>query len=317
MKNLFFLLFLAISMSVNAQVAINTDGSLPDTSAMLDVKAIDRGLLIPRISTAARNMIPSPATGLLIYNSTTNRFDYYNGSFWHQLGTAFISSSAGTLNPGGGVAINILPDVLADNSAILDINDSTRGILIPRISTSARDLISSPATGLIIYNTNTNLLDYYNGTQWIALCSVSTGIPGAGGSQDTVGVAVNTDNSSPDPSAIFDVASSNKGVLIPGLTNAQRDAILPVTGLVIYNTSSNYIEFYNGSAWYLLITDLLVPPTGGTHFPAQNQIIWNWNTVAGAAGYKWNTINDYATATDMAAATTKTETGLACATAYT
>ena len=317
LRTLIILLLITVGISVTAQVTINTDNSAPDPSAMLDVKSDNRGLLIPRISTAARDLIPSPATGLLIYNSTTNRFDYYNGSFWHQLGTAFISSTAGTVNPGGGVAINVLPDILPDNSAMLDINDPGRGILIPRISTSARDLIASPATGLIIYNTSTNLLDYYNGAQWIALCSVSTGIPGAGGSQAVVGVAVNTDNSSPDPSAMLDVASADKGVLIPRLTNAQRDAILPVTGLVIYNTSANYIEFYNGSAWYQLITNLIVPPTGGTHVASSNQIIWNWNIVAGATGYKWNTVNDYATATDMASAITKTETGLVCATPHT
>jgi hypothetical protein len=39
MKNLFCILLLALSMSVNAQVAINTDGTLPDNSAMLDVNS--------------------------------------------------------------------------------------------------------------------------------------------------------------------------------------------------------------------------------------------------------------------------------------
>ena len=46
------------------QIGINTDGSQPDNSAMLDVKATNRGLLIPRIPTASRDLIPSPATGL-------------------------------------------------------------------------------------------------------------------------------------------------------------------------------------------------------------------------------------------------------------
>jgi uncharacterized protein (TIGR02145 family) len=57
-------------------------------------------------------------------------------------------------------------------------------------------------------------------------------------------------------------------------------------------------------------------PTEGTHVAGETQIEWNWNSVAGAAGYKWNTTNDYATATDMATATTKTETGLTCGTSY-
>jgi hypothetical protein len=39
MKNLLFLLFLALGAIANAQVAINTDGTTPDNSAMLDVKS--------------------------------------------------------------------------------------------------------------------------------------------------------------------------------------------------------------------------------------------------------------------------------------
>ena len=58
-------------------------------------------------------------------------------------------------------------------------------------------------------------------------------------------------------------------------------------------------------------------PTSGTHTPSQTAIIWNWNSVNGSTGYKWNTTNDYSTATDMNTATTKTETGLTCNTAFT
>ena len=49
---------------------------------------------------------------------------------------------------------------------------------------------------------------------------------------------------------------------------------------------------------------------------SQGQIIWNWVAVPGASGYKWNTIADYETAIDMAAATTKTETGTNCGASY-
>ncbi|MEI7983705.1 MAG: DUF1566 domain-containing protein, partial [Bacteroidota bacterium] len=58
-------------------------------------------------------------------------------------------------------------------------------------------------------------------------------------------------------------------------------------------------------------------PATGVHIPSSDQIIWNWNAVASATGYKWNTINEYASATDMATATSKTETGLTPGTTYT
>ncbi len=56
-----------------------------------------------------------------------------------------------------------------DNSAVLDVQSSTRGLLAPRMSTAQRDAINNPAAGLIIYNTNTNILELYNGTNWGAV----------------------------------------------------------------------------------------------------------------------------------------------------
>ncbi|MBI5217930.1 MAG: hypothetical protein HY958_03255, partial [Bacteroidia bacterium] len=66
------------------------------------------------------------------------------------------------------------------------------------------------------------------------------------------------------------------------------------------------------------VTVNLLPaaPTAGTNTPSQTQIIWNWNTVSGATGYKWNTTDNYASATATAPAT-YTQTGLTCNTAYT
>ena len=57
-------------------------------------------------------------------------------------------------------------------------------------------------------------------------------------------------NTSPDTSAMLDIASTTKGFLPPRMTTAQRDGILtPATGLMVYNTSTNKINFYTGAAW--------------------------------------------------------------------
>ena len=53
---------------LTAQVGINTDGSDPDASAILDIKSTDKGLLIPRMTTTQRNDINAPRTGLMIYH---------------------------------------------------------------------------------------------------------------------------------------------------------------------------------------------------------------------------------------------------------
>lgn len=55
---------------------------------------------------------------------------------------------------------------LPDNSAILDVASQTKGILIPRMTSSQRSQVQNPATGLLVYDTNENSFWYYNGNQW-------------------------------------------------------------------------------------------------------------------------------------------------------
>lgn len=54
-----------------------------------------------------------------------------------------------------------------DPSAILHLEANDRGLLVPRLTVTERDAIASPATGLIIYNTDDDQEEIYNGTCWI------------------------------------------------------------------------------------------------------------------------------------------------------
>lgn len=76
-KYLFLLLFAFISVYVSAQVTINTDNSLPDPSAMLDVNSTTKGFLPPRMTTAQRTAIASPAAGLTIFNTDLKCLEFY------------------------------------------------------------------------------------------------------------------------------------------------------------------------------------------------------------------------------------------------
>jgi hypothetical protein len=64
-------------------------------------------------------------------------------------------------------------------------------------------------------------------------------------------VGINTTGSSPDPNAMLDVSSSDKGFLPPRMTEVQRDAMgLSLTaGITIYNTDENCLNVFNGSSW--------------------------------------------------------------------
>jgi hypothetical protein len=74
--------FLVCSQTLFPQVAVNTDGSAPNASAMFDIKSTTKGLLIPRMTTVQMNLIGSPAAGLMLYNTTDNNFYFHNGSGW-------------------------------------------------------------------------------------------------------------------------------------------------------------------------------------------------------------------------------------------
>lgn len=139
-------------------------------------------------------------------------------------------------------------------------------------------------------------------------------------------VGINADNSQPDSSAMLDVKSTEKGLLPPRMTYDQMNAIpSPENGLIVFCTNCNIngvagcmFAFIAGK-WHAFISGCVNPdpPSAGVHIPSQTQIVWNWNTVTCATGYKWNTTNSYATAQDMGTATFKTETGLSCANFYT
>jgi len=81
-KIIFLVLILAATLTTYSQVAVNTDNSLPDNSAMLDVKSTNRGMLIPRMNIDQLDSIQNPATGLMVYLTDLNEFMYFNGTDW-------------------------------------------------------------------------------------------------------------------------------------------------------------------------------------------------------------------------------------------
>jgi hypothetical protein len=100
-------LFLMKANHVSAQVAIGT--TTPHSSAMLDITANGKGLLVPRMAMANRPV--APATGLLIYQTdNTPGFYVYNGTAWAAVtpaatspvrdSTIIITRAVSTYNPG-------------------------------------------------------------------------------------------------------------------------------------------------------------------------------------------------------------------------
>lgn len=63
-------------------------------------------------------------------------------------------------------------------------------------------------------------------------------------------VAINNDGAKPDASAMLEVTSIDKGVLIPRMNSKQRMGIpVPATGLMVFDTDYNAFWFFNGDEW--------------------------------------------------------------------
>lgn len=61
-----------------------------------------------------------------------------------------------------------------NNSALLDLQSTNRGLLPPRLSSTQRNSIASPAAGLVIYNTDNNMLELFDGLTWSPLAQSNT-----------------------------------------------------------------------------------------------------------------------------------------------
>jgi hypothetical protein len=72
------------------------------------------------------------------------------------------------------VAISNSGAYTAESSAMLDVSSTEKGILAPRMTAAQKAAISSPATGLLIYQTDeTAGFYYYDGSSWSAFGSSS------------------------------------------------------------------------------------------------------------------------------------------------
>lgn len=102
MKSLILTGFIFISLTSAAQsVGINEDGSNPNPSALLDIKSISKGLLIPRMTTAQRTAINNAAEGLLVYDTETLNLWVYKDAGWSEIKTDGSGGTAGLWDANG------------------------------------------------------------------------------------------------------------------------------------------------------------------------------------------------------------------------
>ena len=90
-------------------LAVNTSGAIANSSSILDVSSTVKGLLIPRMTTAQRTAIASPATGLQVYDTDLSQFYFYNGASWTAMAnnSNYWTLAAGNIYNNAGTKVGI------------------------------------------------------------------------------------------------------------------------------------------------------------------------------------------------------------------
>jgi len=218
-----------------------------------------------------------------------------------------------------------------DASAMLDVSSNDKGILIPRMTQAERNNISSPATGLLIYQTDaTTGFSYYNGSAWIAVTDDTGRVKKINDLYD----AKSDDDGSDDGSSVFlglyagsfDDHSDNRNVgvgynALVNNTYGDKNAGIGY-GVLLSNTSGfnntagGYAAMYlntEGSANVAYGFQSLYSNTTGQYNTANgyNSLYTNteggYNTALGAYALHLNTTKNYNTAIGYAALYTTNE----------
>ena len=144
------------SYAANAQgLSVNTTGAAADASAMLDISSTSKGMLTPRMTTAQRTAISSPATGLLVYQTDgTAGFYFYNGAAWISLNTYSTAGGdlTGTYPSPTLVASGVTAGTYGSSTAIPVLTIDAKG----RATTAATATVPLFFTTSFTYNSGTS-----------------------------------------------------------------------------------------------------------------------------------------------------------------
>lgn len=140
-----------------------------------------------------------------------------------------------------------------NGSSLLDVTSTTKGVLIPRMTKAQRDGIVSPATGLLVYQTNnTPGFYYYSGSAWTAVSSKDA-------SKDLSNLTTTAINTSlfPNATSMLDLGSSSlrwKDAYINNIRFSDGTTLSTASGggaesdPQVGTNTTNYIPKWNGSA---------------------------------------------------------------------
>jgi hypothetical protein len=127
-------------LTVNDNLKVGTTGN-PSTSAVFEVVSTTEGAIICKMNNTQRNAIGTPATGLMIYSTTDNEYQSYDGGTWV------------TLGGGGGSGDIVGPASSTDD--VLAVFDGTTGKLLKNSSIDKDDVVTLTGSQVLTNKTLT------------------------------------------------------------------------------------------------------------------------------------------------------------------
>jgi BclB C-terminal domain-containing protein len=254
-----FLTLLFTANSVFAQVGVGT--ITPDQSAQLDVNSTNKGLLAPRMTLAQRGTIPTPADGLLIYQ-TDNTPGFYmreSGQWVRLANMSNLNVSGSAIIPyasGGPAIMTTIALGLVGTTSLIGFGNSATGISlvggnIDLTGTALGPLInfafSVPRNGTI-----ESISGYFSNTVALSLVGSTITVTGQ------LYASTTPDNTfAPIPGATVTVAPSMSGIITTGaVSSGLTDGLsIPVTAgtrlLMVYSASATGIGLLNTVTGYV------------------------------------------------------------------
>lgn len=168
-----------------------------------------------------------------------------------------------------------------DKSAMLDINSSSKGLLLPRMTTLQIGNIWSPTAGLVVYNIDSSDFYGFNGEEWVAFWDKTDTIERM--CPDSIYYGGQWYNTVQVGTQCWMAENLNAGTQIPGLTYQQDNDIIEKH---CYNDVSDSCAIYGGLYEWNEMMDYSVAEgaqgicPAGWHVPTLSQ----WNSLASFMG---------------------------------
>ncbi len=134
MKKIFLLSIISFFIINATAQSVGIGTTTPSSSAQLDIASATKGLLIPRMTKTQKAVIASPATGLLVYQTSPDStgFHYYTGTSWMWLEPISTNAWKTKGNAGIDTAVNFIGTT--DNTALIfKVNNTKAGRIEPLI----------------------------------------------------------------------------------------------------------------------------------------------------------------------------------------